>query len=62
MEFSRDELVWINNALAEVLDGPQAIADWEFHSRIGGNQAEVRALFHRLHEQVDALKRAHPEW
>jgi hypothetical protein len=34
MDFSRDELLWINNALAEVLGGPEAIEEWEFHSHI----------------------------
>ncbi|SFH91171.1 hypothetical protein SAMN05216561_103118 [Nocardioides psychrotolerans] len=32
MDFTRDEMVWMNNALNEVIGGPEAIEDWEFHS------------------------------
>lgn len=62
MDFSRDELLWINNALSEVVGGPQAIEEWEFHSRIGGDRDEVRALLRRVHDEVSALRRADPEW
>lgn len=61
MDFSRDELVWINNALAEVLGGPEAIEDWEFHTRIGGERDEVRALLQRIHEEVGVFRRTNPE-
>lgn len=62
MDFSRDELLWINNALAAVLGGPQAIEEWEFHTMIGGDRVEVRALFQKVHDEVGALRRADPEW
>lgn len=62
MDFSRDELVWINNALNEVLGGPEAIEEWEFHTGIGGHKDEVRALLRRVHEEVSALRRADPDW
>jgi hypothetical protein len=62
MDFSRDELLWINNALNEVLGGPQAIEEWEFHTRIGGDRDEVRALLARVNDEVSALRRADPEW
>lgn len=62
MDLSRDELVWINNALAEVLGGPEAIEDWEFHTRIGGERDEVRALLQKVNDEVGALRRANPEW
>ena len=62
MDFRRDELVWINNALAEVIGGPDAIEDWEFHTRIGGDRDEVRALLQRVHDQVGAVRRADPNW
>lgn len=52
MEFSRDELLWINNALAEVLGGPEAIEAWEFQSRIGGDRDEVRALLQKVNDEV----------
>lgn len=62
MAFSREELVWINNALAEVLGGPEAIEDWEFHTRIGGERDEVRALLQKVDDEIGALRRADPEW
>lgn len=62
MDFSRDELLWINNALAEVIGGPDAIEDWEFHTRIGGNRDEVKGLLRRLSDEVSALRRADPDW
>ena len=62
MEFSRDELLWINNALAEVLGGPEAIEEWEFHTRIGGDRDEVRDLHQKVNDEVGALRRADPEW
>ncbi|WP_262849470.1 hypothetical protein [Mumia quercus] len=60
MDFTRDELVWINNALSEVLTGGPAIE--KFHTRIGGDREEVRALLGRVHDEVSALRRADPEW
>jgi hypothetical protein len=62
MDFSRDELYWINAALNEVLNGPEAIEEWEFQTRIGGDRDEVRALLRRVHDEVSALRRADPEW
>lgn len=62
MDFSRDELLWINNALAEVLGGTQAIDEWEFHTRLGGERDEVRALLNKVNDAVGALRRADPEW
>lgn len=61
MDFSRDELVWINNALNEVLSGPDAIEQPEFHTRIGGHRDEVQALFRRVHDEVETLRRADPK-
>jgi hypothetical protein len=62
MDLSRDELLWINNALAWVLGGPQAIEKWEFHTVIGGDRDEVRALLQKVRDEVDASRRADPEW
>lgn len=62
MEFSRNELLWINNALAEVMGGPPAIEASEFHTRIGGDREEARALVLKVHERIAELKRADPEW
>ncbi|WP_457255592.1 hypothetical protein [Pedococcus sp. P5_B7] len=62
MDFEGDELLWINNALAEVLGGPAAIEEWEFHTRIGGNRDDVTALLQKVNEEIGALRRADPEW
>lgn len=62
MDFSRDELLWINNALAEVIGGPEAIEDWEFQARIGGDRDDVRALLQKVNDEVGALRRANPDW
>jgi hypothetical protein len=62
VDLNRDELLWINNALAEVLGGPEAIEEWEFHTRIGGDRDEVRALHQRVNDEVGALRRADPDW
>lgn len=62
MDFTRDELLWVNNALNEVLGGPQAIDEWEFHSRMGGTGDEVRALLRKVNNWVGELKRADPDW
>jgi hypothetical protein len=61
MDFTRDELVWINNALNEVLSGPNAIEEWEFHTRMGGDRDQISALIRRVNDEVDALRRADPE-
>jgi len=61
MHFTRDELVWINNALSEVLGGASAIEEWEFHTLIGGDRTQVRALLQRIHDEVGVIRRADPE-
>jgi hypothetical protein len=53
MELSRDELLWINNALNEVLNGPEAIEHWEFQTRMGGERHEVAALLRKVHDRLD---------
>ena len=40
----RDEVITLNNALNEILNGPDAIDEWEFHTRVGATQAEATAL------------------
>jgi hypothetical protein len=60
MELGRDELLWISNALNEVLHGPEAIEEWEFHSRMGGEKLEVEALFTKVSDRMDELLQADP--
>jgi hypothetical protein len=57
VELSRDELLWVNNALNEVLYGPEATEEWEFHARIGGQRHEVRALLQKVSDQLDERPR-----
>lgn len=61
MDFNRDELVWVNNALTEVLSGPEAIEEWEFHTRIGASRNDVESLLRKVRDAIDALRRADPE-
>ncbi|MBD3781853.1 MAG: hypothetical protein IE926_02685 [Micrococcales bacterium] len=61
MDFDRDELLWVNNALNEVLHGPDAIEEWEFHARMGGDPDQVQALLRRVNAEVGVLRRADPE-
>ena len=60
MDLSRDELVWINNALNEVLNGPEAIEEWEFHARLGGDRQQVKVLFRKVNDEV-GRQRPEPE-
>jgi hypothetical protein len=48
MEFSERELLIINNALNEVLNGPDAIEEWEFGARIGTTREEARRLLDEI--------------
>jgi hypothetical protein len=45
-----------------VLGGPEAIEEWEFQTRIGGDRREVSALHQKVNDEVSALRRADPEW
>jgi hypothetical protein len=47
-ELSREELVIINNALNEVLHGPDAIEEWEFHTRMGVTKDEGERLLVKI--------------
>lgn len=46
---SRDELVALNNCMNEAL---QAVADFEFHARVGATRADVRALLHTVNSAL----------
>ena len=48
---SSDEWVLVMNALNEVLNGPDAIEEWEFHARLGVHRAEALALQRRLNDE-----------
>ncbi len=48
VNLSEGELMTLSNALNEVCHGPDAIEDWEFHSRIGATKAETQQLLSRI--------------
>ena len=56
IEFSKDELGIINNALNEVLNGPDAIEDWEFGTRMGADREEALTLLKKVKKVSEALK------
>lgn len=51
--FSSHELMLMSNALNEVLHGPDAIEEWEFHTRMGGTRADAEALVQRIRIERD---------
>lgn len=53
MQFSHAELVLINNALNEILHGPDAISAGEFQTRTGASVAEAKALLSRIGSAVE---------
>jgi hypothetical protein len=44
VELSTDELNVLQNALNEILQGPEAIEDWEFQTRVGVSRDEATFL------------------
>jgi len=51
IRFTRDELVWLNNALNEVCNG-DVFEDWEFATRLGGSRAELSGLLQRVQQAL----------
>lgn len=58
VRFSDAELVLVNNALNEVLHGPDAIATSEFQTRTGVSVEEAEALLSRIGKALE-LAHAH---
>ena len=52
MNYSKDELTLLCNALNELLRGPDAIEDWEFQTRTGSTKEEAESLMKKLNEQL----------
>ena len=52
MELTFEELVLVNNALNEILNGPCAIDDWEFQLRTGVEREAAMALLKRVGGEV----------
>lgn len=48
IELTADDLLAINNALNEVCHGPDAIAEWEFQTRMGVDRAAAKRTLGRI--------------
>lgn len=44
VRLTKTELTTLNNALNEILHGPEAIEAWEFHTRVGVEVSEAESL------------------
>jgi hypothetical protein len=53
---TRKELVTVTNALNEVINGPDAIQEWEFSSRMGAERSEAEALLVKLSALLTSIK------
>jgi hypothetical protein len=51
--FSKEELLLLNNALNEILNGPGAIAAWEFQLRTGVERQRAEVLLERFRMLLD---------
>jgi len=50
VELTNHEVTILANAINEVCNGPEAIEDWEFGTRIGASRQEAEALLDAFHE------------
>ncbi len=48
VSFNDNELLILNNALNEILNGPDSIGSEEFHARIGANIMDTEALLSKI--------------
>lgn len=53
INFSLDELETLSNILNEVMNGPEAIDDNEFHSRLGVTKQDAEKLAKKIREYFD---------
>lgn len=53
VELIRDELATLAQALNEVRNGPDAIQEWEFHTRMGVSRAEADELARLIRAALD---------
>jgi hypothetical protein len=54
---NKDDLLLINNALNEIINGPDAIADYEFQTRTGVEFKEAEKLLKRTGLVLDELNK-----
>ena len=50
---TKNELMTLTGALNEVCHGPEAIEEWEFHTRMGVERAEAQALLSEISAAAD---------
>jgi hypothetical protein len=48
LELSKDELTILSNAVNEICNGPGAIDEEQFHTRIGASRQKAEALLEAL--------------
>ncbi len=48
LELTQEELILVNNALNEIVNGPDAIDEWEFQTRTGATRPEAQVLLSKL--------------
>jgi hypothetical protein len=48
VELSQDELRALTGALNEICNGPSAISEWEFQTRVAVTRGEAEQLLHAL--------------
>lgn len=56
VRLQRNELLALNNALNEVLNGPDSIEEWEFHTRMGVEKSKARALLKAVGAAFERLQ------
>lgn len=50
VQLTLKELLLLANALNEILNGPDAIEDWEFSTRLGVESAEAKQLLIKFNQ------------
>lgn len=53
LRLQRGELATLNNALNEILNGPDAIPEWEFHTRVGSQRSDALELLRAIHDALE---------
>ena len=56
VQFTKQELMTLTNALNEVLNGPEAIEAWEFPIRMGVEPSDAEQLLVKLNGLLAAMK------
>lgn len=49
------ELILVNNALNEILNGPCAIEEWEFETRTGASRSTLLELLGKVRRGIDGV-------